>query len=335
MSIDSVTAHPRPISPTTAPDGIRASSKNTSLNAASPVACRSGRIVIPLASIGTANIVSPRCLGTAASVRAMHMPNAARSADDVHTFWPCSDHSSPSSVARSWAAATSLPALGSLNSWHHLSSAAQHRADVAAPLLLRAVLQQHGHAHADRDREHPGGQARPGSLLVQRLLVLSGQALPAVLDGDGDPGEAGVEQPALEGRARGPVVGELFDRLGEETPGPGPERQQSPAGSWWPTPQPAGSISSTDIRSSAPVPPSSGRARCGGPACRSRSAGASRRSPPPGGPGSRRARPGSDRGGPARAAGRDGGRRRLDDGAQRLAPLVVGHADDTAVGDAG
>ena len=123
ISIEMATAHPWPTSPSTLAAGMRASSKNTSLNSASPVACTRGRMVMPGASIGTANIVRPLCLGTSGSVRAMHMPNAARSADEVHTFWPVSTHSSPSRTARSWAAATSLPALGSLKSWHHDSSA--------------------------------------------------------------------------------------------------------------------------------------------------------------------------------------------------------------------
>ena len=64
----------------------------------------------------------PRCLGASRSVRASRMPHSARWAAEVHTFWPVTTHSSPSSTARVVMLARSEPASGSLKSWHHTSS---------------------------------------------------------------------------------------------------------------------------------------------------------------------------------------------------------------------
>ena len=62
------------------------------------------------------------CLGTSGSVRAMSMPQRARWASVVHTFWPLTIHSSPSRTAVVASEATSEPAPGSLKSWHQISS---------------------------------------------------------------------------------------------------------------------------------------------------------------------------------------------------------------------
>ncbi len=64
----------------------------------------------------------PLCLGASGSVRAISMPNRARWARVVHTFWPFTRHSSPSRTAMVASEATSDPAPGSLNSWHQISS---------------------------------------------------------------------------------------------------------------------------------------------------------------------------------------------------------------------
>ena len=61
--------------------------------------------------------VSPKCLGTAGSVRATRMAMLACCACDVHTFCPLTIQSSPSRTARVAAAARSDPAPGSLNNW--------------------------------------------------------------------------------------------------------------------------------------------------------------------------------------------------------------------------
>ena len=64
----------------------------------------------------------PRCLGTSQSVRASNMPWSAWWALVLHSFWPLTTHSSPSSSARVVSPPRSEPLPGSLNSWHHVSS---------------------------------------------------------------------------------------------------------------------------------------------------------------------------------------------------------------------
>ncbi len=49
------------------------------------------------------------------------MPQRATCASVVHTFWPLTTYSSPSRTARVVSDERSLPAPGSLNSWHHSS----------------------------------------------------------------------------------------------------------------------------------------------------------------------------------------------------------------------
>jgi hypothetical protein len=67
-------------------------------------------------------MVSPSCLGTSGSVRASRMAKADCCAPDVHTFWPLTIHTSPSLTALVRRPATSEPAPGSENIWHHTSS---------------------------------------------------------------------------------------------------------------------------------------------------------------------------------------------------------------------
>ena len=86
------------------------------------MACTSGRTSMPGVRMSTMKKVMPLCLGASGSVRAMRMPKSAWWASEVHTFWPFTTHSSPSRTARVPRAARSLPAPGSLNSWHHTSS---------------------------------------------------------------------------------------------------------------------------------------------------------------------------------------------------------------------
>jgi len=56
---------------------MRTSEKNTSLNSASPVICRSGRTSTPGAFMSTTKYVSPLCLGASGSVRASSSPKLA------------------------------------------------------------------------------------------------------------------------------------------------------------------------------------------------------------------------------------------------------------------
>jgi len=96
--------------------------RNTSLKWDSPVIWRNGRTSMPGVAMSTRKYVIPRCLGASGSVRASRMPWWLVSAFEVHTFWPFTTHWSPSRSARVTNPARSLPAPGSLNSWHHISS---------------------------------------------------------------------------------------------------------------------------------------------------------------------------------------------------------------------
>ena len=69
-----VTAQPLPAPPMRSRSSHTASSRNTSLNTASPVISRSGRIVTPGWSRRKANHEMPLCFGTSRSVRARSIP---------------------------------------------------------------------------------------------------------------------------------------------------------------------------------------------------------------------------------------------------------------------
>ncbi len=112
------TVQPSSTSPSRCESGTRTSLKNTSLNVAPPVICRSGRTSIPGACMSTSNIVRPLCFGFSVFVRVMISPMSENWAPDVHTFCPVTIHSSPSRSAFVWIPARSEPAIGSENSWH-------------------------------------------------------------------------------------------------------------------------------------------------------------------------------------------------------------------------
>ena len=109
----------------------------------------------------------PLCLGASGSVRASRMPHSARWAAEVHTFWPVTTHSSPSSTARVVTLARSEPASGSLKSWHHTSSPRSIGGRYRCLLLVGAVGEQRGADHPDGDGEHAVGDAEAGLLLVE------------------------------------------------------------------------------------------------------------------------------------------------------------------------
>ena len=116
------TFQPPPTSPTMSSSGTNTSSKNTSLNAALPVISRRGQTSTPGAFISIAIMVIPACFGASGSVRTVAIPQSARRAPLVHTFWPLT--SQPPSMRVPWVemAAASDPAPGSLNNWHQGSS---------------------------------------------------------------------------------------------------------------------------------------------------------------------------------------------------------------------
>ena len=103
--------------------GIRTPVRNTSLKCADPLACTSGRTSTPGLDMSRSRKLMPRCLGTLGSMRTSRNPQLQNCADEFQTFCPSTTNSSPSTTARVASPARSEPAPGSLNNWHHVSSA--------------------------------------------------------------------------------------------------------------------------------------------------------------------------------------------------------------------
>ena len=164
MSVVSAVPQPPPTGPIAASASSATSSKNTSLNSGSPEIWRSGRIVTPGASIGTRNIVRPLCLGTSGSVRASSIPNAAKCAFVVHTFWPDSRHVPSSCARRARLDRRQVrPRRGLGEELAPDLVAVQHRPEVALLLLLGAVGDDRRAEHADADRVEDPRHARRAS----------------------------------------------------------------------------------------------------------------------------------------------------------------------------
>ena len=72
--------------------------------------------------IGTTKAVSPACRSTDGPVRASSSPMSAHCPSVHQTFCPVTTYALPSHSARVRSDARSLPASGSLNSWHQMCS---------------------------------------------------------------------------------------------------------------------------------------------------------------------------------------------------------------------
>ena len=105
-------------------------------------------------------------------------------------------HSSPSCTALVVMPPTSEPAPGSDMSWHH-SVPAQDRHEVLTPLLVVHVTEQRAEDRPERAAETAGALVAE-DLFVEDLLVAGGQALPAPLLRERDPGVAAVVQLGLQ-----------------------------------------------------------------------------------------------------------------------------------------
>ena len=158
-------------------------------------------------------MVRPLCLGRSASVRASRRPYAAYCAFVVHTFWP----KPPRAVVLLLGArldAGEVGARGGLGEQlaPHLLGG-QHRAEVAVLLVLVAVRDQRRAEHADADDVEDPRHAGAPDLLVDDDLVERAEALPAVVRGPGDGGEAALGELALPLAAGVDVVGGAVGRL--------------------------------------------------------------------------------------------------------------------------
>src|SRR5215510_8360937 len=190
------TLHPSLILPTTLTAGTRTFSRNTSLNSASPVICRRGRMVMPGVFMSTRRNVMPLCLATVGSVRTRKKPQSATCAMLVHTFWPLSTYQSLSSTARVWRLARSLPALGSEALAPELFGV-EDLPEVPRSLRGGAVLHEGGTEHGDAPAVHGLRRLRPRHLLVEDDLFHDGDAAAAVLRGPVEADVAGLVKGAL------------------------------------------------------------------------------------------------------------------------------------------
>ena len=130
----------------------------------------------------------PLCGGASGSVRAMRMPQSATRPFEHHTFWPFTPNESPSRTASVRSEARSLPAPGSLNSWHHTRSPRMigRRCDdfcssvpnisIDPPVRTMPTMLRNGGTWA---RAHSTIQADVCSGVRPRPAVLVGQWIPA------------------------------------------------------------------------------------------------------------------------------------------------------------
>jgi len=117
-----MTDQPFPTPPSTCSGPSRTPSRKTSQNSSEPVISRIGRIVMPGSSMGTTKAVNPAWRSTLGSVRARSIPMSAHWASVHQVFCPVTTKWSSSGSARVRRDARSLPAPGSLKSWHQMCS---------------------------------------------------------------------------------------------------------------------------------------------------------------------------------------------------------------------
>ena len=131
----------RPSSPTTQSSGTNTSSRNTSLNSASPVISRSGRTSMPGAAhvdqeVGDALVLGRVRVGAGQADRPVRLAGPATSTPSARSARQ--PPSTFSAVVRS--EARSEPASGSLNSWHQMISPRSVGPGEPLDLLGGAVL---------------------------------------------------------------------------------------------------------------------------------------------------------------------------------------------------
>ena len=107
------TDQPLSTPPTTSPAGTRASVKKTSLKSLPPDIMRMGRTSTPGWRRSIRSSEMPLCFGASRLVRHSTKMWSATWPAEVHTFWPLTRHSSPSSTAVVDSPARSEPAPGS------------------------------------------------------------------------------------------------------------------------------------------------------------------------------------------------------------------------------
>ena len=142
------------------------------------------------------------------------MPQSARCANEFHTFWPLTTHSSPSRTAVVVRPARSEPAPGSLNSWHHDVVTAQRGRHVALLLLLGAVHEDRRHRHARyRSRACPCRACTAPTPAARSARAPCVRPAAAVLHRHREAGEPGVVDWALRRLATAPSARARLARL--------------------------------------------------------------------------------------------------------------------------
>ena len=191
--------------------------------------------------MGSMNTVSPRCFGTSQLVRARHSPQSDHQAPVVQIFEPFEHPLVTVPDGGGQRPATSEPPLGSERNCIQISSP-RRMAGMCRCFCSSVPKSRRTAAQGDEGRGlEPGGILVAGQLGIERPLVLGREPLTAVLPGEADAGQAGVEEHPLDlplpGHGGqlflvGPVVPQGTDRCGvrdrpqigpDEGPGPLPE----------------------------------------------------------------------------------------------------------------
>ena len=118
-------------------------------------------------------------LGAAGSERARHRPQSANWAYDVHTLRPVTRYPPSTGTALVASEARSLPASGSLKSWHHSSVGRQDAGEEPSPLFLGPVGHQGRTDQVDADPADQFGRPGPGQLLDDDVVLERAQAASA------------------------------------------------------------------------------------------------------------------------------------------------------------
>ena len=198
------TFQPPLTSPTTFSIGVRAPSKNTSLNSDVPVSCTMGRISMPGWRMGTSRYEMPRWRGRVAVGAAQHeAPVGPGARATSRPSGRAMTHSSPSGSARVCDVGEVRPGVGLGVALTPDLGPGQDAGQEPALLLVGAELDDGRPEQPLTDDPDPARPLRPGVLLVEDDLLAEGQPPPAVLarPADADPA-GGAERPLPRHAAR-------------------------------------------------------------------------------------------------------------------------------------
>ena len=195
MSVVSATFQPLPTPPTTLSSGIRASSRNSSLNSDSPVIWRSGTTWTPSCSMSSRKYVSPLCLGRlGVGARDEHAPLGVLGAAGPHLL--AGDDPVVAVLDRARLQRREVRAGVGLGE-ALAPDLARRRGSRQVALLLRVGAPHHHRRPGQQQAEHVGRQRRAGAaeLLEEDRRLGQRRAAAAVL------GAASARRPSRRRRA--------------------------------------------------------------------------------------------------------------------------------------